>query len=123
MEYDDILCDCGNECFTYYVVSKGVRAFRCNMKRSVGPCEFYREIKETDVCFDDIVLKKKDVMIKNKPSAHDEINHYIQSFKVNPLYSLFQQIEFKCKELNIPIYNHRKETIPMFIQRIEEHIK
>jgi len=50
------------------------------------------------------------------------IKRNILLFEANPLYTKFQEIEFQLKEQNIELFDHKKETINSFIERVKNNV-
>jgi len=50
----------------------------------------------------------------------EELKTNILLFESNPLLTKFQEIEFQLQSQGIPIFNHKKETMIEFIQRIKK---
>ena len=55
-----------------------------------------------------------------KRTPNETIKTNILLFEANPLLSKFQEIEFQLQSQGIPIFNHKKETMIEFIQRIKK---
>ena len=53
----------------------------------------------------------------------EELKTNILLFESNPLLTKFQEIEFQLQSQGIPIFNHKKETMVEFIQRIKKSFK
>ena len=53
----------------------------------------------------------------------EELKTNILLFESNPLLTKFQEIEFQLQSQGIPIFNHKKETMIEFIQRIKKIFK
>ncbi len=75
-------------------------------------------------------VKPKGPLIRKKLFIHqrasktrkpfEELKTNILLFESNPLLTKFQEIEFQLQSQGIPIFNHKKETMIEFIQRIKK---
>lgn len=111
-------CDCGKKSLVITDVSNDRIIYKCDE----SACEFRKVINLT---------KKKKTMLKKRTeftiytkknmNKLQEIQRNILLFEANPLVSKFQEIEFQLKEQNVEIFDHKKETIRSFIQRIKKY--
>lgn len=109
-------CDCGKNSLVITDVSNDRIIYKCDE----SACEFRKVVNLTKK--KKTMLKKRTEFIiytKKNMSKLQEIQRNILLFEANPLVSKFQEIEFQLKEQNVEIFDHKKETIRSFIQRIK----
>ena len=132
-------CHCKEKPFTYQNATTGQRIYICNKtniifdekkKKEVEnlnnpPCDYKEIIQEHNPTFnifnEQKKQKKQRTQLKKKnTNKNEEIKRLVNSFLHNKYWSTFQEIEILCNELNIEIYNEKKESIYEFTQRITQ---
>lgn len=132
----NLTCHCGNDAWTCDHISEGKIVYKCAKTKMTlkeksltefivnpnQPCDF---LHEQHYDMGKIYVHPKKKVIEKIKWATDELNLYnkIDYFIVEKYFVLFQEIEIACKKMNIPIFDHNKETMYEFCCRIKEICK
>lgn len=115
-------CDCNKVSLMINDVSKGQIIYKCDD----CTCGFRKVVKKKKTikrCKSREGDKADAKQCKSGTSdAKQQIKRNILLFEANPLYTKFQEIEFQLKEQNIELFDHKKETINSFIERVKNNV-
>lgn len=112
-------CDCNKVSLMITDVSNGQIIYKCDD----CTCEFRKVIKKKKTKKKDCSPTGTGTKSKIKVAEGDtkqQIKRNILLFEANPLLTKFQEIEFQLKEQNIKLFDHKKETINSFIERVKK---
>ena len=141
----DKICKCNVKCWSYNNVSTQNTVYTCGKswdeflkskgkatpkeEKEIISCNYRLEIKYHSP---PIVSKKISYsyprfiydkikytpIIETREKKINNIKNKVEFFLFEKKYRTFQEIEFLCKDLNIPIYNHLKEDLNDFCDRL-----
>jgi hypothetical protein len=138
-------CKCNVNAFMVTSLSTGYRSYTCgkiwsnylkNIGKTVSKVKKSIKIVSCDYNFEEqipfftfpivhAVLPKKEFTFKYTPIPKQtqlrELKHKVRYFMSEKIFTTFQQIEFLCKGLDIPIYDHITEDLNDFCDRVLVH--
>lgn len=127
------ICHCNNKALLYTDVSNGIYIYKCNTNDKIlkgkslldlvpnptRPCDYYEEVPYcNELLYSSPFTKEKPTIKENNAwtNLYKKINYFLEK----KYYITFQEIEIDCNTLNIPTYNHTKESMYEFCLRIQK---